>query len=273
MYKPGKIKMIPTGFISPSSNFLRSENENEDMKMLVKSIMKNGIIQPIIVKKLEKNNYEVICGNRRLYAAKILDMQKIPCIIKDVGIHKSAVFSVCDNTIRRNLTCFEQAHYINSIIEEYKFTISEAAQKLCIPTSKINQKLELLNICKELQQKIERLGFSEFQIMQIVKLPPQKHEPAVEEIAAQNMNDEETYEFVKNLLNPSTEKFNRFIVSDIRLFSNSIDKALSIMKSAGISANCEKEDSQNSICYHITIPKDNEKFILNYTLDTNENIW
>ena len=102
----GQIILIPQEDIYPNPNQPRSRFDFDELEGLAQSIRANGILQPLIVRELENGKYELVAGERRLRAARLIGMTKVPCIISDISETDSAVFAVIENLQRQNLDYF-----------------------------------------------------------------------------------------------------------------------------------------------------------------------
>ena len=115
------IKVSP---YQPRVNF-----DEDNLKSLVESIREQGIIQPILVRKASKNKFELIAGERRLRAAKILGHDSIPAVIKQITNESAAIFSLLENVQRENLNPIEEAQGLQKLIKDFKFTQEKLAKK------------------------------------------------------------------------------------------------------------------------------------------------
>ena len=134
---------IITSPFQPRTNF-----DEENLKSLVESIREQGVIQPILVRKSEKNKYELIAGERRLRAVKILGMKKIPAILKSISDESAAIYALLENVQRENLNPVEEAIGLEKLIKKYKFTQEALAKKTGKSRSHIANLIRLLSLDK-----------------------------------------------------------------------------------------------------------------------------
>ena len=128
-----------------------SEAELNDLK---ESIMEYGVLQPIIVKKNPGGNYFLIAGERRLRAAKLAGLTKIPAVIKDFDEKDAAVIAVVENVQREDLSYIEEAHAYKKLIDDYGLTQGELASKIGKRQSTISNKLRILTLPIDIQEKL-----------------------------------------------------------------------------------------------------------------------
>ena len=153
---------IETSQITTSPYQPRTNFEEEGLKSLVESIREQGVIQPILVRKSGGNKYELIAGERRLRAVKILGHNKIPAIIKTITDEAAAIYALLENVQRENLNPIEEALGLEKLIKKFKFTQEALAKKTGKSRSHISNLIRLLSldeyVIKLLSQKKIDMG-------------------------------------------------------------------------------------------------------------------
>ena len=140
-----RLIMLKPSEITASPDQPRKSFDEYELKRLSDSIRASGIIQPLIVRKLERG-YQLIAGERRLKAAVMAGLRRVPCVIHKTDDETAALYSLLENLQRSNLTVFEEAESINRLITEYGISQSEAAARLGISQSGLSNKLRLLKL-------------------------------------------------------------------------------------------------------------------------------
>ena len=135
------ISLISVSPYQPRTNF-----DEGNLKSLIESIREQGIIQPILIRKLTKNKYELIAGERRLRAAKILGHKTIPGIIKTITDEVAAIYALLENVQRENLNPIEEAVGLEKLIQEFKFTQEQLSKKTGKSRSHIANLIRLLSL-------------------------------------------------------------------------------------------------------------------------------
>jgi len=149
---------IPLDKIIPNRNQPRKIFSQDSLNELADSIREFGIIQPIMVRESDKDGgfYEIISGERRFRAVKILEMDKISCIInQDVGDLASLEMALIENVQRDNLTPIELAHTYKQLVDEFKLTHEELSIRVGKSRSAITNSLRLLLLPVEVQKLID----------------------------------------------------------------------------------------------------------------------
>jgi ParB family transcriptional regulator, chromosome partitioning protein len=139
--------------VKPSPYQPRTEFNKERQDELVASIKEKGLLQPIIVRKVE-GGYELIAGERRLRAAKTLHLEEIPAIVKNVKNEDALVISIMENIQREELNAIEEAQAFTRLINDFNFTQDTVAQSVGKDRSTISNYLRLLKLPKEIQKSI-----------------------------------------------------------------------------------------------------------------------
>ena len=256
-----KISDIPIIKIRPNKAQPRKVFNEEDLNALSQSIAENGILQPLTVRKVSTMEYELIAGERRLRASVMAGLRKVPCIVIKCSEKESAVYALLENLQRSDLGMFEEARGVSRLIRRYGLTQQEAAVKLGKTQSTIANKLRLLRLTYEEQEWIENAGLSERHARALLKLGDEgARREALSKIISENLNVQQSENLI-NLMLSSSPKSNKkqgtskAVIKDVRIFVNTINKAIDTMRLAGIDAQSDKTDTDNFIEYTIRIPK------------------
>lgn len=143
---PDKIKVNPH---QPRSRFA-----DHNMDELVDSIRQYGIIQPVIVSQNEGGEYELIAGERRLRAAKIIGLEKVPAIVRDAGAQEKLEVALIENLQRENLNPVETALAYRKLIDEFNLSQEDMAKRVGKSRSSVANTLRVLNLPEEIQNAL-----------------------------------------------------------------------------------------------------------------------
>lgn len=149
------IQEIPVNQIDANPNQPRKAFNEETLKKLEQSIKKYGIVQPVIVRKKDNGNYELIAGERRLRAAKNAQLEKIPVVIKEYSNRESAEIALIENLQREDLNPIEEGKAYESIIKKYELTQEEMSQIAGKSRSYITNTLRLLTFPDAIQKLLQ----------------------------------------------------------------------------------------------------------------------
>lgn len=252
---------IPTIQIRPNKAQPRKVFNEEALSSLSHSIATNGIIQPITVRRMTSNEFELIAGERRLRAAIMAGMTKVPCVVIKCSDKESAIFALVENLQRADLGMFEEARGISRLIRKYGLTQEQAAVQLGKKQSTIANKLRLLKLTYEEQDWITQAGLTERHARALLKIPDEEvRKEALSCIVANNLNVVQAEELIANKLSQDTmeepaKQGRKFVIKDVRIFINSINKAVDTMRLSGINAISKRKETEQYIEYTVKIPK------------------
>lgn len=260
-----KVIEIPARKIRPNKTQPRQDFYEEDLRSLSQSISNNGLLQPLTVRKLKNDEYELIVGERRLRASVMAGFTKIPCIVMKCSDKDSAIFALIENLQRKDLGMFEEARGINRLIRKYGITQEQAAIQLGKKQSTVANKLRLLRLSYDEQDWIVQAGLTERHARALLKIQNEdSRKEVLSHIIAENLNVKETEKYISSLLdnnkkvqplhNNNNDK--KIVVKDVRIFVNTISRAVDTMRMSGIDAVSNKKETEDYIEYTVKIPKE-----------------
>lgn len=199
-----RVLQIKTDDIRPNRAQPRAEFEENAIIRLADSIRRYGILQPLTVRASDPEDiysYELIAGERRLRAAKLLGYLTVPCIVMDVGEQISAELAMIENLLREDLNMFEQAYGFRKLIDNHHLTQEEVARKMSLSQSAVANKLRLLKLTYEEQKIILEAGLSERHARAMLRVEnPQKRWDVLQNIIEQKLNVQETEHYIERFL-------------------------------------------------------------------------
>lgn len=252
-----EIYTIPQDMIHPNPNQPRKRFDFDELENLAQSIRENGILQPITVRKLEDKTYELVSGERRLRAARLVGLTKIPAVVVNIGEKESAMFSVIENLQRESLDFFEEAEAIDKLVNEYSMSRDEVARKLGIAPSTVSNKLRILKLSEEMRFKISKAGLTESHARALLILEDEfQRERALSIITDRRLNVAESERMINQMLNRNTPARNPLRrIRDVRLFINTLNHAVDTIRRAGVDADAARSETEEYIEYVVRIPK------------------
>jgi len=254
----GEILEVEISRIVPNRNQPRRNFDRDELVSLAKSIAQDGILQPLTVIK-SGEGYELVAGERRLRAAKMAGYSSVPCIVVNLNMQQSAVMSIVENMQRQELSFFEQAQAIERLTGEWGMTQEGVARRLGISQSSVANKLRLLRLSDECRAEIIRQGLTERHARALLKLEGDEERLfMLSKIAERGLNVSKTEQVIESFLSKKAreESIRRrsAVFRDIRLFMNTVNKAVEVMKLAGVEAGTKKTEHDGVIEFTVTIP-------------------
>ena len=253
-----KLMELPVEHIRPNPYQPRTVFEEEGIRELAGSIRRHGILQPLTVRR-QGESWELIAGERRLRAAKLAGLEKVPCVLSRADDDTSAMLALVENLQRRDLHYLEEAAAIAAYIQKTGITQEEAAARLSRSPSALANKLRLLRLGEQCREILVEQHLTERHARALLRLEDESERvKAAKHIAKHHLNVAQAEQYIEHRLAAlqSTPAHRRtFILKDVRLFLNSLDRGLRLVREAGIDAQAEREETEEGILLMIHIPK------------------
>ncbi len=159
--KQAEVLYVELEHIKPSPFQPREDFDEQSMEELTQSVKEKGVIQPVLVRR-RGDDYELIAGERRFRAAKLLNLKEIPVIVKDVEDRDSLEIALIENIQRQALNAIEEAHAYQYLIDKFGVTHETSSQVRGKSRVSVTNTLRLLNLPQEIQEEIKkgRLSFA-----------------------------------------------------------------------------------------------------------------
>ena len=254
----GKVLAIPTELIDPSPFQARRHFDEKEIAQLAVSILENGLLQPVSVRRYG-DRYQLVAGERRLRACKLAQLKEIPAILCEYQDQATAALGLLENLQRQDLDAFEQARGIQDVIALWGCTQEEAANRLGMAQPTLNNKLRLLQLSDEQQAFCRNNHLTERHARAVLRLEEAQRLPALEAFAKQGMNARQADEYVQRLVQRTPRKKSIPMVRDVRIFVNTINKAVRLMVDAGVNASTRRVQGDGFVEYTVRIPTEQER--------------
>lgn len=252
-----RVRLIPLDSIDSNPAQPRQIFEQKALEELALSIKENGLISPVLVRKTG-DRFQLIAGERRLMAFKMLGETSIPALLEEADDRRSAALAIIENMQRQDLTFFEEAQAIALLIRTQELTQQQAAERLGLSQSAVANKLRLLRLPKHLVERLIAAGLTERHARALL---PLCGDARLEEVVSRLVKERPTVTQTEKLIEglqkqPRPKQGGRILIlKDLRLFTSAIGRAVDMMKQAGIEAQTQKTEDEKNIIYTIVIPK------------------
>lgn len=253
-----KVVEINIDMIITNSNQLKENIQDTEITVLAESIMQHGILQPLSVRKCGEF-FELISGEKRLTAAKMCGFTAVPCIVHEINDRDSAVLALVENIQKQELSFFDEASAIEKLITYYGLTQEDAAAKLGKAQSTIANKLRLLRLTPEERELIVNFSLTERHARALLKLAsPADRMEILDTVVKEGLNVERTENLIEDYIGSQREKASykkrSKVFRNVKMFVNTINKAVEAMQSAGIQADAREIQNDDYIEYCVRIP-------------------
>ncbi len=200
-----EIKDINVEKIKPNPFQPRNRFSDDTLDELAESIANKGVLQPVTVREVQYDNFELVTGERRWRAAKKVGLKTIPAIIRDFKDEEMMEVALIENLQREDLNPIEEAHAYKKMIEELEITQKEVAKRVSKSRSTVANTLRLLNLPPSVQEIVSRETISMGHARALLPLEHKKQKEIAKKIVEEDLSVRKTEELVKSL----TEKKNK----------------------------------------------------------------
>lgn len=256
LFDSGRILFLSVDAIYPNPGQPRRIFLQSDLEELAASIRELGLLQPLTVRRRE-GRWELVAGERRLRAARLAGLEEVPCLSVQTDGQASSLLALVENLQRRDLDFWEEAAALRRLIDTYHISQEEAARRIGKSQSAVANKLRLLKLPPDVLSLLRDGGATERHARALLRLDtPEQQLEGARQVVNQGLTVAQTEALVDNLLTAApARKKPLFLVKDVRLFLNTITRSLDLMRSAGVDAQCSRQDSEEEITLTIHIPR------------------
>ena len=264
-----------------------SEAQPCELISLTESIFENGILKPLIVRKVSLKGYELVSGFRRLQAAKKLKLRRVPCIVCVADDKEAALIRLNDNLCRVSPSYLSEAKEIETVIRTYNFLPEELATRIGVSTNRLKQLLDILKLDEPILQRLHDANICEELAVLILNTKPHLRQNVLDMIISEALSIKQARKLINSMnSNTDTSTFKpNFVpkreetfaiketqsppkeapppvkaqIGDMRLFSNSLTRLVDTMKSAGVKIKSSTTETKKYTEYKVRIEKNTAK--------------
>lgn len=253
---------IPIEKIVPNRYQPRTVFDDDKIEELARTIHTHGVIQPIIIRQMDDEKYEIIAGERRFRAMTKLKWSEVPAIIRNLSDKETASIALIENLQREELTAIEEAVAYQKLLKLHELTQEALAQRLGKGQSTVANKLRLLKLPQEVQEAIMKKELSERHARALMPIKEVETQLELMNMSIEKQwNVKQLEEKVNDIINPPVkngkkDKSKRKVISkDVRIALNTIKHSLSMVTKSGINIKTEEEDTEEFYQITVKIPK------------------
>ncbi len=200
------LQTLPIEFLHSGKYQPRKDMSEEALEELASSIRSQGIIQPIVVRPIAHNSYEIIAGERRWRAAQIAKLDTVPCIIKDVPDEAAVAIALIENIQREDLNAMEEAVALNRLLNEFELTHQQVADAVGKSRTTVTNLLRLNNLNNDVKILLEHGDIEMGHARCLLALEGEAQSDAARTAVAKALTVRETEKLVRAILEPAPAK-------------------------------------------------------------------
>ena len=201
-----ELQKLPIEFLHSGKYQPRKDMSEEALEELASSIRSQGIIQPIVVRPVAHNSYEIIAGERRWRAAQIAKLEFVPCIIKDVPDEAAVAIALIENIQREDLNAMEEAIALNRLLNEFELTHQQVADAVGKSRTTVTNLLRLNNLNNDVKILLEHGDIEMGHARCLLALEGEVQSDAARLAVAKALTVRETEKLVRSILEPAPVK-------------------------------------------------------------------
>ena len=222
-----ELKSLPVEFIQPGKYQPRKDMTDEGLQELADSIRVQGVIQPIVIRPLDKaDSYEIIAGERRWRAAQRAELAEVPVIIKKVEDNAAIAMSLIENIQREDLNAIEEAVALQRLKDEFELTHQEVADAVGKSRTTVTNIMRLLSLSESVRRMIEHGDLEMGHGRTLLALPIEQQAAIAKQVADKSLSVRETEKLVQRLLNPAKKTSKPAKTADIKVLERSLSEYL-----------------------------------------------
>ena len=232
------LRTLNVAQLQPGKYQPRSHMDDASLQTLADSIKTQGIMQPILVREIATDKFEIIAGERRWRASKIVGLEQIPVLVRDIADEAALAMALIENIQRENLNPLEEAQGIKRLIDEFSMTHEKAAEAVGRSRVAVSNLLRLLLLCSQVQEMLMQNELDMGHARALIGLDPAQQVMLANKIIQQNLSVREVESLVKNLsssVKPKLQKTNTN--RDVMALQNTLSEKIGASVSISAKAN------------------------------------
>jgi len=202
----GDLRELPIDLLQPGKYQPRTDMHQESLQDLANSIKAQGVLQPIVVRKIDSGRYEIIAGERRWRAAQLAELHNVPAVIRDVPDEAAIAMALIENIQRENLNPIEEANALQRLIGEFELTHQQAADAVGRSRAAVSNLLRLLALNPDVRLLLENGDLEMGHARALLTLEGEQQSKAARDVVARGLSVRETEQLVNQLRDTASAK-------------------------------------------------------------------
>ena len=222
----GKLRTLPIDVLQPGKYQPRRDFEPQALEELAESIKTQGIIQPIMVRPIANNSYEIIAGERRWRASQLAGLGEIPVVIRELGDEDTIAISLIENIQREDLNSMEEARALQRLLDEFSMTHQQVADSVGKSRSTVTNLLRLHSLHEDVKLMLENGDLEVGHARPLLSLTHNEQSKIAKTIVAKDLSVRETEKLIKKQQNPTEATTKHTVDPDITRLEDNLSRKL-----------------------------------------------
>lgn len=222
--RSSELRKIPVEFLTPGKYQPRKDMSPEALEDLASSIRTQGIIQPIVVRQLGEESFEIIAGERRWRAAQLASLDVIPCLVKDVPDESAVAIALIENIQREDLNAMEEAQALDRLMVEFSLTHQEVAEAVGKSRTTVTNLMRLNNLNTDVKLLLEHGDIEMGHARALLSLEGEAQTEAAQMVSGKGLTVRDTEKLVKRLLEPAKPIQKKKVDPDVQRLATRISE-------------------------------------------------
>ncbi len=202
----GELQTLPITWLRPGKYQPRRDMSQEALEDLANSIRAQGVIQPIVVRRIADQQYEIIAGERRWRASQLVRLETVPCLIKNVEDNAAVAIALIENIQREDLNAIEEAVALQRLMTEFELSHQQVAEAVGKSRSAVSNLLRLNQLNDDVKQLVEHGDLDMGHARALLSLASELQSDTARTVAQKGLTVRDTERLVQKLLNPPAAK-------------------------------------------------------------------
>ncbi len=202
----GELQILPVSWLRPGKYQPRRDMSQDALEDLANSIRAQGVIQPIVVRQLAEQQYEIIAGERRWRACQLVRLETVPCLIKNVEDNAAVAIALIENIQREDLNAIEEAVALQRLMTEFELSHQQVAEAVDKSRSAVSNLLRLNHLNEDVKQLVEHGDLDMGHARALLSLEGEQQSEVARTVAQKSLTVRDTERMVQKLLNPAAAK-------------------------------------------------------------------
>lgn len=221
-----ELRRLPVEYLEASQYQPRKDFDQEHLQELADSIRSQGIIQPILARKLSNNRFEIIAGERRWRAAQLAGLAEVPVVIRDIADDAAVAMALIENIQREDLNAIEEANALQRLIEEFGMTHAKVSEAVGKSRSTVSNLLRLLQLADDVRTMVERGDLEMGHARAMLSLSEDQQIRTAQAVIAKGLSVRETENYIRRLQQPVSQSTPKAIDPDTMRLQNTLSDKL-----------------------------------------------